>query len=313
LKKNIYLLLLLTNVCLMAQNNLGFHTDNYSGVYALNFNPAEIVDNRYKFHLNIFSLSSTFSNNYIGISRKAIFDPNSFSDPNFNDNYLKERLNGEDKSVYINVEIGYLPSFLFTFGKKKERAIAFNMRTRLNVNVNGVAEATARQSYNEQSIVELYNVGISNKNFSLQAGVWNEYGITYGQEVFNNGKHFIKVAGTLKLTQGLGSAYMYSDNMNVVFPSDSTLDINDSDFKFGYSEVFSNIPNGYNDVMSNTRFGFGTDFGMVYEFRKNIDKYKYEMDGDPEYLDPRKNKYLVKAGFSVTDCGINEINERVAV
>ena len=300
-------LLFLPTIALFAQNNMGFHSDNYSGVYSLNFNPAEIVDSRYKFHMNLFSLNLTASNNYIGIKRSALFEnrDTAFADPNFNDNYLVERLNGKNKAVYQNLEIGYLPSFMFTFGKKLQRAVAFNMRTRTNVNVNGVAEATARQSYNEQSIVELYNVGIQNKNFSIQAAIWNEYGATYGQEVLNTGQHYLKVAGTLKLTQGLASAYFYSDNMDIVFPSDSTLDINNSDFSFGYSEVFSNIPGGANEVINNNRFGFGTDFGVVYEFRPKIDKYKYEMDGDAEHLDPRKNKYMLKVGLGVTDLGYN--------
>ena len=37
-----------------AQNNLGHNTDNYSGVYALTYNPAEIVESRFKFHMNIY-------------------------------------------------------------------------------------------------------------------------------------------------------------------------------------------------------------------------------------------------------------------
>jgi outer membrane protein OmpA-like peptidoglycan-associated protein len=288
-----------------AQQNMGFHSDNYAGVHALGFNPAEIVDSRFRFHMNIVSVSNTFSNNYMGIKRKALFPERStaFDDPNFADNYLVERLNGRDKAVYQNLEIGLLPSMMFTFGKKKQQAIGLNFRVRSNVNANGIDERTARQSYNELEIVDLQNVAIQNKNLSIQAAVWNEVGLTYGREVMNTGKHFMKAAGTFKITQGLGSAYFYSDNLDITFPSDTSVSVRDSDVKFGYSEAFSLIPGGAGDVFNNVKLGFGGDFGLVYEFRPNIDDHKYEMDGNPDHLDPRKNKYKLKLGLGVMDLG----------
>jgi outer membrane protein OmpA-like peptidoglycan-associated protein len=304
MKKIFTIIFLLSGIlALKAQNMLGFHTDNYSGIYSLDFNPAEIVDSRYKFHMNIFSVSSTVSNNYLGLKRKAFFVDTAFNDPNFDDNYIVEKLNGEEKSVYQNLEIGFLPSFMFTFGKDIQHAIAFNYRLRTYANANGIDERTARQSYNEQEIAELYNVGIQNKNLSIQAAIWNEYGFSYGREIMNKGVHYLKVAGTLKLTQGLGSAYFYSDNADIVFPSDSTLTIRNTDLKFGYSEVMSQIPGNAGDVFKNTKFGFGADLGVVYEFRPELNKYKYTMDGDSNYLNPTKNKYRLKAGFAVTDLG----------
>lgn len=290
---------------LLAQNNLGHHTDNYAGVHALNFNPAEIVDSRFRFHMNIVSVSNTFSNNYIGLKRKALFGERdiAFNDDEFVDNYLVERLNGRDKAVHQNFEIGILPSMMFTFGKKRQQAIGINFRTRVNFNLNGVNEATARQSLAELELIDLQNVGIQNQNFSLQSALWNEYGLTYGSEVFNTGKHYLKASGTLKLTQGMGSAYFYSDNLDITFPSDTSLSVTDSDINFGYSEVLSSIPDGANSFFGNSKFGFGADVGLVYEWRPNIDDYKYEMDGDPDYLDPRKNKYKLKVGFSLMDMG----------
>ena len=50
----------LGTLCLNAQNNLGHNTDNYAGVYSLNYNPAEIVDSRFKFHMNIVSFGTDF-------------------------------------------------------------------------------------------------------------------------------------------------------------------------------------------------------------------------------------------------------------
>ncbi|MEZ4916094.1 MAG: hypothetical protein R2836_03820 [Chitinophagales bacterium] len=44
-------------------------------------------------------------------------------------------------------------------------------------------------SFKELKLADLYNVGIQNKNFSLQANVWNEFGFSFGMPVLNTGKH----------------------------------------------------------------------------------------------------------------------------
>jgi outer membrane protein OmpA-like peptidoglycan-associated protein len=288
-----------------AQGNLGFHSDNYSGVYSLNFNPAEIVDSRYRFHMNIFSLDQTFSNNYLGVKGNALFADrdSAFNDPDFNRNWVVERLNGKSKAVYQNLNIGLLPSFIFTFGKKTQHAVGFNMKLRTMVNANGIDEITARQAWWEQSLVDLYNIDVQNKNLSIQTAAWADYGVTYGRDIINKGPHYLKAAGTFKLTQGLASAYFYSNNADIRFTSDSTLSIRDTDINFGYSSALSIIPQNSGEVTDRNRYGMGVDFGAVYEFRPKKEKYQYEMDGDAEHTDPRKNKYMLKAGFAVTDLG----------
>ncbi len=289
-----------------AQNNLGHNTDNYSGVYSLSYNPAEIVDSRFRFHMNIVSFGTTVSNNYIGIKRTALFKDRDFSfdDPNFTDNYLVERLNGKKKGVYYSADLMAPLSFMFNFGKKHEHAIGFNTRLRVQTNVNGAAENLATMSYNELLLSDLYNVGIQNKNFSIQTNVWSEYGLTYGREVMNTGKHFVTAAGTVKLTQGMANTYFYSDNMDVTFPSDSTVSVTDSDIKFGYSSILgSNIDDINASNIMGGKLGLGFDLGAVWEFRPDASKHKYEMDGNPDYLDPRKEQYKFKVGLGLMDMG----------
>jgi len=310
----------------IAQNNLGHNTDNFSGVYSLSYNPAEIVDSRFKFHMNIVSAGFTLSNNYIGVKRTALFAERdlAFEDPDFADNYLVERLNGKSKGVYVSGDIMAPLSFMANFGKKRSHAIGFNSRVRFQTNVNGAAENLATMSFNELLLSDLYNVGIQNENFSIQTNVWTEYGLTYGTNLINSGKHFVSAAGTFKLTQGLANAYFYSDNMNVTFPSDSTVSVDNSDLRFGYSSLLetgfvkldeellsalnrSDTSQAYRhlggDPFRNAKFGFGLDIGVVWEFRPHADDHKYELDGNPDYLDPRKEKYKVKVGLGLMDMG----------
>ena len=96
--------------------------------------------------------------------------------------------------------------------------------------------------YNELSIDELLNQSIVSQDISIDAGAsWEEYGLSYGRQVFDNGKHFISSAATLKITRGRSAAYLYSDNLDVTFPSDSMISISNSDIRFGYADLFSNI------------------------------------------------------------------------
>lgn len=294
-----------------AQNNLGHNTDNYAGVYSLGYNPAEIVDSRFKFHMNIVGVGFTASNNYIGIKRAALFGDrvNAFNDPNFQDNYLVERLNGNKKGIYVSGEVMAPLSFMANFGKTRSHAIGFNTRVRFQTNVNGAAENLATMSYNEILLSDLYNVGIQNKNFSIQANTWAEYGFTYGTDIINTGKHYVSAAGTFKLTQGLGNAYFYSDNMDVTFPTDSTVSVTDSDLRFGYSSILGTDMNNYSaSTFLGGKFGFGLDLGAVWEFRPKVDDYKYELNGNPDYLDPRKEKYKLKVGLGIMDMGFSSYN-----
>lgn len=304
MKKFLFLLFAIVGISsVQAQNNIGFHSDNYSGVYSLNFNPAEIVDSRYRFHMNVVSFGLTASNNYLGMKGGNLFDTTKYQDPNFNDNSIVERLNGRRKSVYQSMDLGIPLSFILTFGKKTQHAVGFNMRVRNAINVNGVDEITATQAWNEQDLSQYYNIDIQNKNLSIQAAVWADYGVSYGRDIINTGAHYLKAAGTFKLTQGFASAYFYSKNADIRFPSDSTLTINETDINFGYSEAFSTIPQTSAEVFDKDRYGMGVDFGAVYEFRPKHGDYKYEMDGDADYMNPTKNKYKLKAGFAVTDLG----------
>lgn len=283
-----------------AQPHLGFHSDNYAGIYNLYFQPADIVDSRYVFDMNLAGVDMMASNNYVGIRRQALFQDRAtaFDDPDFQDNYLVERLNGRDKGIINRFEAMGPLSFMFNFREKN--ALAFGWRTRTYFNAVGIDEDLARQAYNELDLVDLYNVGISNQDFALQGAAWYEAGFTYGREVLDLDEHYLKAAGGLRLTVGFASTYLYSDNLQVSFPNDSMVSIEDTDLRFGFADNFTS---GSDGVSFDFLPGMAGDVGVVYEWRPDIEDHRYTMDGDSTWLDPRRNKYKLKVGFSVTDIG----------
>lgn len=293
-----------------AQLHMGLHSDNYAGIYNINFQPADIVDSRYRFDMNIFQTEFSFANNYIGLRKEALLLINAdgeyyaFNDPNFQSIFLHENINGKDKKIYLQSNTMLPFSFYFQFGKKMKNALAFSSRVRFNTNIGGIDEGFATQIYSGLNIPNLLNVGFDNKNFSLQTAAWAEYGITYGREILDLDKHYFKGALTGKLNQGFYSLYTYSDNLDVKFPTDSTVTVNSSDLSYGVSTNFLDFTNPTSpEFKPEFRPSFSADLGFVYEWRPDVDKYRYEMDGDPSVLDRKKNKYKLKASLAFTDIG----------
>ncbi len=279
---------------------MGLHTSNYAGIYNIHFQPAEIVDSRFKFDMNLLAGIGTVDNNYIGIQRSNLFDQTAYDDPEFADKYLIERLNGKAKHAFVNGSIQG-PSFMFSFLKKN--ALAFSTRANVVTNVEGVSEDLAQLLFSELSEPSLLNVNIENKNFSAQTTGWIDYGVTYGREVLNKGNHYLKGAVTGKLYQGLGNFHLFSDNLNVLFTQNDSLQVTDSDVSYGHSDNigFTEDEEINYEIVSKPSFGF--DLGVVYEFRPNQEQYTYEMDGRNDWVRRDQNKYKFKLGLSLTDMG----------
>ena len=74
----LYLLLILVSPVAKAQDIIGFNTGNYAGINGIDINPASIADSRYKFDFGV-GTGFTFTNNYLGIGSKELFNGNAFS------------------------------------------------------------------------------------------------------------------------------------------------------------------------------------------------------------------------------------------
>ncbi|MBX7093626.1 MAG: OmpA family protein [Flavobacteriales bacterium] len=292
----------------IAQDFLGFSNSNYAGVSGLDLQPASVIDNRLKTDVSLFGFNVSAYNNYIGLKPGALlnngtlFKPDmvNFNDTAFQQNYLNERYTDIPKAVYFSTQI-QLPSFMFQLNRKS--ALAFTWRVRTMMNIDGVSKELARLSYNGLDYPSLWNLLHSSNNLSLQAMSWAEYGVTYGRVVIDNGEHFLKVAGRVKLLQGLGAAYMYMDNVTFQALNSDTIQIT-SNGRVGYGHStnfeFEQEKVKYKWV---SNFSVGLDLGAVYEWRPNHAEYKYDMDGETNLGRRDLNKYKLRAGLSIIDLG----------
>jgi len=293
---------------LFAQDFLGYSVGSWAGINSLHINPANVVDSRYMVDINLVMGNVAVANNYMSLDQQAIFNPSLWQQSNAFNNNVHRDFSKPNYNGLVNLRVQG-PSFMFSFGKKKNgvrpNGIGFTSNVRMMANVDD-----ADQKYMNWIVDGVPNtdwIQPFNENFvQVTANVWAEYGISYGRIVYDRGPHFLKVGGTLKLLQGLGAIYMTGRNLSYEIANDSTIDHITGDVYYGHTENLNpNNPIGggqYNPF----RFegvGFGGDLGVVYEWRPKGEKYKYDMDGQTNLWMPDRDAYTIRAGLSLVDIG----------
>jgi outer membrane protein OmpA-like peptidoglycan-associated protein len=304
--KRIFLVLttLFTVFSTYGQDFLGYINSNYSGVTGTDLNPANVVNSRYKVDVCLFGTSLTLFNNYVGLKRSALKKDQyghyyAFDDTAFADHYLTEKINKIDKSVYFSNQI-YGPSFLVSIGTKN--AIALKSKVRTILNIDGVEPELATLAYNSLDYPQLWSLKLQNENLSIQTMSWAEVGLSYGHVFKDEGVHFLKAGLTAKYIKGLQSAYMSVQNLKYEFTDDTTVSLFHSEVSYGHSTNYEGEDPDLG-FQPDTKFSWGLDLGVVYEWRPDWEKYKYDMDGETNLWRKDKNKYKLKVGLSAVDIG----------
>jgi outer membrane protein OmpA-like peptidoglycan-associated protein len=304
MKKFFTILILIASVQfhLSGQEFLPFATSNYAGVNGLHLQPASIADSRYKFDMSVSATSLGFYNNFLGIDPYVIWHPDLFQNLGEWDNlkYVKKNYNGEDKTGMFSMQQD-LFSFMFTISDKD--AIAFTPSIRTIINFDNVSQDLATLADNGLDYPDLWDIKLKNTNFNLQTNSWIDYGVTYARVIMDEGQHFLKAGATFRLSQGLISTYTFVKDLSYEFNTSDTLNLFKSDVSYGASDNIYEVEDGKfkYKFLANPSLTF--DFGVVYEFRPNWMKYKYDMDGRKNLWRRDKDKYLLKVGLSITDIG----------
>src|SRR4051812_4007598 len=295
------------SVTISAQDFLGYINSNYAGVTGTDLQPASVVDSRFKTDITLFGFSGSFYNNYVGIKKDAfkhtggLFsgDYPAFSDTAFAEHYLTRRNTSNPKSLYFASQF-YLPSFMVSINSKNAIALKWKIRTLLNV--DGVSNDLAALISSKLDYPSLFNIKLTNQNLSIQTMSWVEYGLTYGHVFKDEGTHFLKAGATVKLIQGLQAGYMKIDNLNYQFTTDTTVSLFQTEVSYAHSDNFDINQNNISyKYISKPTLGF--DLGVVYEWRPDYEKYKYDMDGETNLIRKDQNKYKLKVGLSLLDVG----------
>jgi len=290
------LILFCTTLNLVAQDYLPFASSNYAGVTGVHLQPASIADSRYSLDFALTSGSAGFANNFYGIDPYVFWHPKTLSDLDIHSPYVSRNINGQNKAGIIRQSQDFF-SVQMTLSDKD--AIAFTPSVRTILNIDNMTETLAVLIDNFTPESNLWNTRLKNENVYAQLNSWVEFGFTYARVMLNNEAHFLKAGATLKLTQGLGSAYMFVKDLNYEVNASDTASFYDSYTNYGCSDGLEQDFTYHFDAYPS----LALDLGVVYEYRPEWMKYQYNMEGKSKIWRNDQDKYLFRLGFTMSDLG----------
>lgn len=305
MRKNSLILLLIVMLPMLAQAQryFGVATSNWSGTNGMYLNPANIADSRHKLTVDLFSINLGVNNNLAtlndGIS--GLF--------NIGDDGIASALTFQNQQKFSLLAPYFElrgPGFMAAINSK--HSIALTTRVRAMNQFHNFNDALYRVVTDSTYRIDTANknpVSIAADPFNYTTHGWSEIGLSYAGVIYDGGKHFLK--GGLTLRYLMGAAYISTVSSGVsatAYPLKDSLIISNTDLTFGSNITSgSGIGSNFSDFLGGGGNGLGGDAGLVYEWRPNIDRYKYDMDGKTGLTDRSKNKYRVRASLSVVDFG----------
>lgn len=283
MKKILFLVAALTAMqTVRSQSFIGFSGDNYAGVHGIISNPASIVDSNFRTDINLVSASFVGANDFYGVNISDALKSN------YDISKQAKQYPMASNNIIINSDI-LGPSFMFNLAPK--HSVAIFSRSRVLLNVNGINGELFNQFSNDFSANKDFN--LSTGKFNVTASSWAEVGFTYATVLLKTEKHFLKGGFSFKYLQGAVNSYINANNASVAYKYNgvnTTLNnlTTSGTLTYGGNLDFEKDLNNFN--LNAGSKGFGADLGFVYEYRTENRKNN-------------TNKYLVKAGFSITDIG----------
>ncbi|MCF8407780.1 MAG: DUF5723 family protein [Crocinitomicaceae bacterium] len=328
-----------------SQSYLGVQSSNYGGVMATDIQPASFVDGRFAFDLNLGSLNmNTYQNfgyfdaKFMRDRQQSVFGDKYWWGKSFGDTtifngwgkkpfedfnlqpfsegiikHLYDTSTVAARGIYSNLQVDLIN---FMFHVTPKIAVGFTAKARTITNLDNLDSRLAVLAESGLDTSDLWGRALPEELLNLNHMSWTEYGINYSQVInTKNEKHFFKAGGKLKLLQGYTAAYVYTDDFKYGLVDEDTSFLLQGDFAYGYSDNIDDLVSG--SIQTNkfglpkaaSKFGLGLDLGVVYEWRPDFKKFKYDMDGETNLWMLNKNKYKLRVGASVLDLGSLRFNK----
>lgn len=304
----------LVSISGFAQSYHGFVDDNFNGVYGVVANPANIVDSRHRLNINLASFNSLLASDFqvpeLG-EANILSQPSSLYRNGFNSWLFRgvpessNELSGVQTTL---ANLDFLAPVSFMANINERHAVGLLLRVRAISNYNNIDGRFWNGLSN--GFTQEDDVDFLGQNLDVTTHYWSEIGATYGTVLVDDGTHFIKAGGTIKLLLGQGVEQVYVDGEQGQTPLQSNLiagsavENNQVELSGGFTYVRSFAPNtnaqniGYFDRLGDAAQGIGGDIGFVYEYRTRSSS-RVGIGRNAQGF----NKYKFKLAVSLLDIG----------
>ncbi len=278
--KIIFAISLITTTLYSQEHFSGISTSKRGGILNAANNPAEILNMRTKFEVNLFNLSMAVSNDKLSVNDLI------------NGDNLEDKIFEGDGTINLRVDAQiYGPSFAF-----KTEKWGFGINSLANVKANAVnidaRLGDALQNGNLSNLVSLTTI-TSGENQRINATTWGELSFNVARNLIDLPLHKINVGANLRLLFPGAYANFSATNLNGTIVNnlgDISLINASATINIAYAGVLANDYNdqsNYNEFFSQGINGFAADLGVNYRWKDVNDE----------------NSYRINAGLSVKNIG----------
>jgi|GEM_PF-6218096 hypothetical protein len=253
-----------------AQSWAAYNTSNFTGVNAVDYQPADIAGTPYKCDVLITGVKGSLFNNNLF-----------FNTDKTQENPLVKLLDIQSKKILVTGSV-YLPSVMYSINKRigvafstSLNVFAYSHTSSHNLLSPFYAYKNNQQTYSGQSSVAYVNT-------------WSSFNFTGAYVLMDTDKHKIKIGGTAKIIQGAGSAYFSVGDLNYTI-NNNTINNLSGNVELQYNKQLEQLSNG-DKVPLFSKSAFAGDLGAVYQYSNHQTK---------DYQTP----YLFKISTSVRNIG----------
>ncbi len=274
-------LFLLLTLSLSAQEQIGFHTDNYSGINSIRLNPAGYAQSPYGWDINLGEAGFFFDNNYVfirpasvssllqnGETANFIFAPDQKGElPLGTNDYLIDfNSDGKKRYLYHNAQI-LGPSFFVKLNQSNYVGVSTGFRTAGSA--SGITESLSYYTYHATPFYQ--DIAIDKFNMGFLS--WGELGLNYIHKTETQDGD-LAIGATVKHLTGFEAGYFYSDSdWSLQKRPNDTLSSESTTLYMGYTN--SNL--SATDVTpSPNGNGWAFDLGVTYTISSYADEYDWK-------------------------------------
>ncbi len=259
---------------LYAQNWVGYNTSRFTGVSAVDYQPADIVGTPYKIDILITGIKGSMFN------RNILFGADL---DNGDQNMLGSIFKGQDQK-FIATGVLYLPSVLYSISARS--AVAFST----SFNAFGFGDSRTPEALSAFQSGQPISTSASYDNTFVTGYVntWSSFNLTYAYMLLNQERHKLKLGTTIRISQGSGSAYYSLGDVSYDYSNQQLTNLS-GNVQMQYNQQLEDISEGQ-QVPLFSKSILGGDFGAVYEYTNLATK---------DYQTP----YLFKLSSSIRNVG----------